>query len=172
MFKRAVSCFNCDAEQRRTRKQLSGNNHQRLLGILQLMRFRQDLPPFGDLFGYVDLYWADIGTASIQGAGVWKPAEFPCTECWVLNQTNRSGIGGAITQASASVEDWACVQTCAAADALQRSPELLHSQARGSAVIHQHNMHLATGQGCAKMGCILCDQEIGRASCRERGYIS
>src|ERR1700754_5104658 len=76
---------------------------------------------------------------------------FGLVKCRVQDDADGPGISGAVSQTSATAIDRASVHTCAAPDAFQGMPKLLHAKPAAAPVVRQHDMHFAIFSGALKM---------------------
>src|SRR3954452_17171103 len=133
----------------------AGGLHGGLFDQRHLVLIYENPPPRIDLLVDVDLHRADIGATAVKRRSEWQVAVFPGVEGRIDDETDRTGIGGAVAQPPAAAIDRTRVHTGAATDALQGRPELLQAEALRSAVVNEHHMHLATRPRSAEMRGIL-----------------
>lgn len=105
--------------------------------------FGDDLPPFVQLFVYVNLDRADIGAGAAERRGKRQPAVFLQVYTGRKNGTNRSGYGGVVAVPATAPVDGAGIHAGPAADALQGVAEVGAAQLRGAAIVHDDDMHSA-----------------------------
>src|SRR5215469_1790942 len=146
------------AIRRRPRQQFTGRLHLDPLGQRRFVPLDEYSSPRIDLLVDVDLNRADIAAAAVQCRSKRQVAVFALVEGRIDDQTDRPGIGGAITEAAAAPVDWAGVHTGAAPDTFKRRPELLHSEALGATIVDQHHVHFAARTRGAKVRSVLRDR--------------
>src|ERR1700739_1632103 len=115
------------------------------------MALHEFLPPRVDLLVDVDLDRTDVAAAAVERRRERQVAVFVRIEGRIDDQADRARISCPVAQATAAAIDRAGVHAGAATDAFERGPELLKSETRRAAVVHQHHMHFAAPARTAEM---------------------
>src|SRR5882757_3365368 len=121
-------------------------------------------PPGIDLLVDIDLHRAHIGAAAIERGCKRQVAVFSGVERRIDDETDRAGVGGPVTQATAAAVNRAGIHAGAAANTFERGPELAHAEALGTPVIHEHDVHLPTGPRAAEVRRVLSHGGTERAA--------
>ncbi len=80
----------------RPRKQLAGRLHGGFLDERDLVPLHELTPPSVDLLVNVNLHRTDIGAAAVERRGEGQVAVFARVECRIDDETNGTGICGAV----------------------------------------------------------------------------
>src|ERR1700692_734430 len=84
------------------RQQYPGGLHCCLFGERHLMLLHENTPPRIDLLVDVDLHRADIGATAVERRSEWQVAVFPRVKGRIDDEPDRTGVGGAVAQATAA----------------------------------------------------------------------
>ena len=74
------------------------------------------------------------------------------------DDTDRTRVGRAVAQPSASAVDRAGIHACSASNAFQRIPEIAHAEALRASVVDEYDVELAAIAWCSKVRRVLCDR--------------
>src|SRR5208282_952402 len=125
------------------RQDLPRHLHRLLLYERQLAPLGDYLPPLVDLLVDVDLDRADAGTTAVECRGERQRAVFAQIEGGIDDHADRSRIGCAVGEAAAAPVHRTSVHARAAADTLERIPEIRHAQPLRAPVVNQDDVHFS-----------------------------
>src|SRR5206468_3096630 len=104
------------------------------------------------------LDWADIGAAAVEGGSEREVAVFADIESRIDDDADRTRVGRAIAQPSASAVDRAGIHARSTPDAFERIPEIAHAEALRAPIVDQHDVKLAALARRAEVRGVLCDR--------------